>query len=922
MPNTALGLAGAGAALWLQGEDLRPVGRIAGRTLAGLPLGIGLLTLGEYLAGRSFGIDGLLLPRLHETGAAVAAIRPWFATALALALLGISLVTLDSPSRRGWRIADLFGLCAALLAVAGSVGYLIEGPAGASANYFVTMALPTTLGVLLIAAGLLTARPASGLSRDILALRQGAAAQPRLWMVGLVGALALVGYSASLAWLHAASARTTSEWIVRSYEVELDLTELLSALKDVEVGSRGYLIARDSAYLAPFESGIKNALDLQSRVSELTTDVEQRARLAALNPLIAERIAIARRIVAMRQDLGFDMAREALVEGSGKKVMDQIRIAVADIQARQHGLLSERVNAAKREAVVVPMLIVVSVLAASATLLAVFLLVFRENRARRQAEARLDRFFEGSLDLLCITNAAGYFQRLNPAFSALLGFSLEELKARPFMDFIHPEDHAATLAQIERLRAGMPMLSFENRFCCKDGGHRWLAWKSQPDLASGLRYATARDMTEQKMAEAELRRSRAQLQSLFESLPGLYLILAPDLVIVSASDAYLAATMLKREAVIGRALFEVFPDNPDDPAATGASNLRASLERVRAARAPDTMAIQQYDIRRPDGKFEQRFWSPVNSPLLGPQGKLEYFIHRVEDVTEFVRQKAPPAGDAAELRVRLQGMEAEIFQSASRLQQAKRQLESANKDLESFTYSVSHDLRAPLRHVQGYVELLKREIGPIQLTARAQHQLKTISDASSEMGQLIDDLLAFSRLGQMVLRSDRVDLNELVQDALRGLELVIEGRQIEWRIAALPAVQGDFSALKHVFANLLGNAVKYSRNRQHATIEVGCPGAEEGYSILFVRDNGVGFDMQYAQKLFGVFQRLHRADEFEGTGIGLAIVRQVINRHEGRVWADARLNEGATIYFTLRTAADQQDNGGSVHVLVETDSGR
>ena len=239
LPNTALGLAGAGAALWLQGEDLSPVGRIAGRTLAGLPLGIGLLTLGEYLAGRSFGIDALLVPRLQETGAGVAAMRPWFATALALALLGLSLVTLDSASRRGWRIADLFGLCAALLALAGSLGYLIEGPAGASVNYFVTMAPPTTLGVLLIAAGLLTARPDSGLSSDILALRQGAAAQPRLWMVGLFGALALVGYSASLAWLHAASARTTSEWIVRSYEVELDLTELLSALKDVEVGSRG-----------------------------------------------------------------------------------------------------------------------------------------------------------------------------------------------------------------------------------------------------------------------------------------------------------------------------------------------------------------------------------------------------------------------------------------------------------------------------------------------------------------------------------------------------------------------------------------------------------------------------------------------------------------------------------------------------------
>ena len=149
----------------------------------------------------------------------------------------------------------------------------------------------------------------------------------------------------------------------------------------------------------------------------------------------------------------------------------------------------------------------------------------------------------------------------------------------------------------------------------------------------------ARDISERKRVEAELRRSRAVLESLFESLPGLFLILTPDLKIVSASDAYLKATMTKREDLVGRGLFEAFPDNPDDPSATGTSNLRASLDRVRQTAAADTMAIQKYDIRRPDGAFEERYWSPINSPLLGADRRIEYLIHRVEDVTEFVRQK-------------------------------------------------------------------------------------------------------------------------------------------------------------------------------------------------------------------------------------------------------------------------------------------
>jgi len=245
--------------------------------------------------------------------------------------------------------------------------------------------------------------------------------------------------------------------------------------------------------------------------------------------------------------------------------------------------------------------------------------------------------------------------------------------------------------------------------------------------------------------------------------------------------------------------------------------------------------------------------------------------------------------------------EAKIVQLNAELHQRAAKIEEANKELESFSYSVSHDLRAPLRHIHGYVEML-RVATTGQLSAKATHYLQTITDASVEMGELIDDLLAFSRMGRSEIQRTSVDLTELVDDVIRGLEMATTGRSIVWTVAPLPRVVGDRALLKQVLSNLVGNAVKYSRPRAPATIEIGCAGEEDGRAVLFVRDNGVGFDMQYAHKLFGVFQRLHRPEEFEGTGIGLATVRRIVGRHGGRVWAEGALNHGATFYFTLERA--------------------
>jgi PAS domain S-box-containing protein len=226
------------------------------------------------------------------------------------------------------------------------------------------------------------------------------------------------------------------------------------------------------------------------------------------------------------------------------------------------------------------------------------------------------------------------------------------------------------------------------------------------------------------------------------------------------------------------------------------------------------------------------------------------------------------------------------------------ELEEVNKELEAFAYSVSHDLRAPLRHIDGFLELLKKKMGT-ELDEQGRHYMDTISEAARKMGLLIDELLSFSRMGRHAMSFQEVALEELVCDVILELEPDAAGRSVEWRIGDLPVVSGDKAMLWTVLVNLISNALKFTYPREKAQIEIGSQPGQDSEVVIYVRDNGVGFDMTYADKLFGVFQRLHRVDEFEGTGIGLANVRRIIARHSGRTWATGELNKGATFYFSL-----------------------
>jgi len=290
----------------------------------------------------------------------------------------------------------------------------------------------------------------------------------------------------------------------------------------------------------------------------------------------------------------------------------------------------------------------------------------------------------------------------------------------------------------------------------------------------------------------------------------------------------------------------------------------------------------EYRFQRPDGRV---VW--VLGQALAERDREDRVTGYVGTITDITPRKQAEA--------ELQRLNEELER---RVRERTGQLEAANKDLEAFSYTVSHDLRAPLRHMSGFAELLEKQ-SAAALDETGQRYLRIVAEAAQRMGQLIDDLLAFSRAGRADLQKTVIRLDQLVQEAQAELQSETAGRQIEWQIDALPEVHADRSMLRLVFVSLLSNALKFTRPRPRAKIEVRDVSKGDDELVILVRDNGVGFDMQYLHRLFNVFQRLHRADEFEGTGVGLASVRRIVQRHGGRTWAEGTVDGGACFYFAL-----------------------
>lgn len=391
-------------------------------------------------------------------------------------------------------------------------------------------------------------------------------------------------------------------------------------------------------------------------------------------------------------------------------------------------------------------------------------------------------------------------------------------------------------------------------------------------------------------------------RAVLEQAPWLYLILDPSFRIVAVSDAYLEATMTERARIIGRDIFEVFPDNPDDAGATGVANLRASLERVRERRRPDVMAVQKYDIRRRNGEFEVRYWSPANKPVLDESGELRYIIHRVEDVTEFVEQlgrRSDQVSLTSDVRERIERMEAEILHRSEQLREANAELRAANAAKNEFLSRMSHELRTPLTAIAGFAELLSLD----RLTPEQRESAATIQRASHHLLRLVDDVLDIARIesGALSISLEPVRIADVVAEAIELAQPFANRHRIELDAPAAPAdlyALVDNQRLKQVLVNLVVNGIKYNHPGGRVTLTA----EGEGDVIrLEVIDTGTGIDEQSIAKLFTPFERLG-AGEIEGSGLGLALSKAMVEGMGGRIGVHSDPGAGSIFWVEIRRA--------------------
>jgi PAS domain S-box-containing protein len=507
--------------------------------------------------------------------------------------------------------------------------------------------------------------------------------------------------------------------------------------------------------------------------------------------------------------------------------------------------------------------------------------LFKNITERKRAEknsGRLAAIVESSDDAIYGKDLDGIITSWNRGAQKIFGYAASEIVGTSSMRLI-PADVQAQENQIfEKIKRGESAEHFESQRLTMDGRRIDVSITTSPIKDADLKVVgvskVTRDITERKKAEAALRQALEKLRNVLGSITDGLLVLDKNWRYTYFNEQGARMVGLPQAQLIGSCIWELFPH-------TKKSKFFGGFHRAVESGQPVT--LEDFYPEPLNKWFECRCFP-------SEEGLSVYF----HDITE---RKASEE-KIHELNARLE----------QRIVERTAELQAANEELEAFSYSVSHDLRAPLRHVMGFVSLLQQDAAPLLSKKNLQH-LTTISGAAKRMGALIDDLLAFSRVGRAQMQKTNVNIGQLVQEILIEFEAETIGRTIVWEVHPLPFVCADRALLRLVLINLISNAVKFTGQRAQAKIEIGCALGDDGESEIFIRDNGAGFDPQYAHKLFGVFQRLHNSSEFEGTGIGLANVQRIIHRHGGRVRAEGSVEGGAIFYFSIPKTANPGSHG-------------